>query len=271
MRTKNFTLSLFCATLFVSALQAQERSFLSNVGVSVNAGLTGIGASVSTPLGKHFTARAGFGTIPYTYKYTMDELTVDLSSYGVPSNYEEVTVNHDIDLKAKLKVPATHFLVDYNPFRGGLGAFHVTVGIFAGGSNLFHINGRVGDIGSIRQEIDQATVPGAGDRFDFSDLKIEIGDVNVSLNDNGSADAYMKVNAVRPYFGIGWGNAIPRNRVGFRFDIGAMYHGKPEITSPNAEGDLMKVEGAEDFNKILSKVQFWPQLSFQVTFRLLKD
>jgi hypothetical protein len=106
--------------------------------------------------------------------------------------------------------------------------------------------------------------------IDINDFELEVGDANVHL-DNGKADAYLEVNALRPYFGIGWGNAIPRGRVGFRFDIGAMYHGKPKVTSPNYDGDLNKVEGAEDFNKILSKVQFWPQMSFQLTFRLLKD
>lgn len=269
MRFKIFTLSFFMFLVFVAQSVAQERSFLSNVGVSVNAGLTGIGATASVPLGKKFTARAGFGVVPYTYKYTMDELTVDLSA--IDPELGEQTFDYDIDLKAKLKVPEAHVLVDYNPFKGGLGAFHITVGIFTGGNKLFHVKGNI-DVDGIRSAINDA-FPGEnyGDMLNPSDFSLEVGDVRVKLNDNGSANAYMKVNSVRPYFGIGWGNAIPKRRVGFRFDIGAMYHGKPEITSPNVEGDLMKVGGAEDFNKIISKVQFWPQLSFQLTFRLLKD
>lgn len=268
MGSKFFTLSVLMAFALSVQVHAQERSLLSNVGVSLNAGLTGIGATVSTPLGKKFTARAGFGFVPYTYNYTMDELNVDLSPYH-PS-LGQYTVRQDIKLKAKLKVPEAHFLVDYNPFKGGMGAFHITAGLFAGGSKLFHVNGHLSDINGIRQMINNE-YPGLGDQLDLSDIKVEVGDVEVALNDNGTADAYMKVNPVRPYLGIGWGNAIPKRRVGFRFDIGAMYHGKPEITSPNADGDLMKVDGAEDFNKIISKVQFWPQLSFQLTFRLLKD
>lgn len=251
----------------VSYSHAQERSFLSNVGVSVNAGLTGFGATVSTPLGKKFTARAGFGVLPFNYKYTMDELTVDLSSYN--PDLGEYTVKQDVKLKAKVKVPAAHFLVDYNPFKDGLGAFHITAGLFAGGSSLFHVSGRT-DLDAVRSELDRYE-PGLGDMLNPADLNIEIGDVTVRLNENGSADAYVKVNSVRPYLGVGWGNAIPKRRVGFRFDIGAMYHGKPEVTSPNADGDIMKTDEAKDFNKILSKVQFWPQLSFQLTFRLLKD
>lgn len=268
MKSKIFTLAIVMLYAVTAESYAQERSLLSNVGLSLNAGLTGIGATVSTPLGKKFTARAGFGFIPYTYNYTVDELDLDLSSYD--EDFEEYTIQEEIKLKAKLKVPETHFLVDYNPFKGGLGAFHITAGIFAGGSNLFHVNGYLSNINGIR-EILNNEYPGLGDEFNPSDISVDIGDVAVSLNENGSADAYMKVNAIRPYFGIGWGNAIPKRRVGFRFDIGAMYHGKPEITSPNADGDLMKAEGAEDFNKIISKVQFWPQLSFQLTFRLLKD
>lgn len=275
MKLKIFILSLLMVLASAPKVSSQERSFLSNVGISANAGTTGLGATVSVPFSKKFTARAGFGVVPYTYKYTMDELTVDLSPFDIPG-FDEYTLERDINLKAKLKVPAAHFLIDYNPFKGGLGAFHITAGLYMGGSKLVHVNGRISDvdglIDEIRDRINQEE-PGLGDILDLrpSLVQVEIGDVNVRLHDDGSADAYAKVNSVRPYFGIGWGNAIPKRRVGFRFDIGAMYHGKPEITSPNADGDLMKTEDAKDFNKIISKVQFWPQLSFQLTFRLLKD
>lgn len=264
MRLKIFTLSLFM--LFAAVrVSAQERSFLSNYGVSINAGLTGVGATGSVALGKKFTARAGFGVVPYTYKYTMDEISVDLSEYGLG----EYDVDQDVDLKAKLKVPAGHFLVDYNPFKNGFGAFHLTAGLYMGGNKLIHVKGS-SDINGLIQRIEGELGFPIPD-FDPSNIQVEVGDAKVGFNRDGSVNAYMKVNSIRPYFGIGWGNAIPKKRVGFRFDLGAMYHGKPEITSPNLEGSFDDIDDAEKINKILGKVKFWPQLSFQLTFRLLKD
>ncbi|MDR2885809.1 MAG: hypothetical protein LBU95_03390 [Rikenellaceae bacterium] len=279
------TLALFAA----GVASAQERSLFSNVGVSLNAGTTGVGATLSTPLGKHFNLRAGFGVLPYTYKYTTEDLEIDLSSQlrdaGAPADAQfNVNLTHSADLKARLKVPAMHVMVDYNPFKGGLGAFHLTAGLFMGGNNLAHVNGDAhfaqlqqkidGMLGDIRDQVD-AKYPGYGSHITnitVSDVNLAIADEGVRLNPDGTADAYLKVNSIRPYFGLGWGNAIPKRRVGFRFDIGALYQGKPKIASPNYMGDLnAQFKDEDDLNKIMDNAKFWPQISFQLTFRLLKD
>lgn len=267
MRPGIFTISSLLMAFAAVYPASSQRSFGSNYGVSVDAGLSGIGATGSVVLHKNFNARAGFGIMPFAYRYTMDELSVDLSEYN-PS-LGELTVSQDVNLKAKLNVPAGHVLVDYNPFKDGLGAFHVTAGLYFGGSRLVHVKGSLSDLEGLRQKVNEVA-PGYGD-FDISAVKIEVGDAKVGFNPDGSVNAYAEVNAVRPYLGVGWGNAIPRNRVGFRFDIGAMYHGKPEVTSPNLDGRFEDIDESGDFNKILGKVRFWPQLSFQLTFRLLPD
>ena len=260
-----------------------ERSFFSNVGLSVNAGLTGIGATVSTPLGKHFNLRAGFGTIPYTYKYTAKVLILDLSEKLEEYGYGDVQIDPSIDietyLKMKLNVPAAHFLVDYTPFKEGLGAFHITVGLYTGSSNLVHMSGKPNQ-DRMQQAIDAAKneiyeqYPNAIGSLDIDvhDFLLDIGSEGIFLNERGAVDAYAKVNPVRPYFGIGWGNAIPKKRVGFRFDIGALYQGKPEIISPNIDRNMRnEINDNDDLNKVLRSAKFWPQISFQVTVRLLKD
>jgi hypothetical protein len=290
MKIKILTLSAIM--LFALSVGAQERYLLSNVGLSLNGGLTGVGATLSTPLSKHFTLRAGFGTLPYSYKYTIDnlELGAEVESQikeNIHEEYPELPlsdirlpeISHEVDLKAKLNVPAAHVLVDYNPFKGGLGAFHLTAGIFTGNSNLAHVNGNT-NRDRLQTKLDQISddlyaeyplIPGGLLDIDVNEVSLAIAEEGVHLNDDGTADAYLKVNSVRPYFGIGWGNAIPKRRVGFRFDIGAMYQGKPRLDSPNYTGDLNSELADDTFNKILDNAKFWPQLSFQLTFRLLKD
>lgn len=261
--------------------QPAPRTPGSHLGASLNAGLTGVGATFSTPLGKYFTARVGFGTLPYTYQYTEDALTLDISAQLAQHGLSDLNINtefrHEVDLKAKLNVPAAHVLVDYTPFREGLGAFHVTAGLYIGGGNLIHVTGN-SNLPALQQKLDavrdqiNALRPGAGDLLDIDvrDVALDLGDAGVHLNADGTADAYARVNSVRPYLGIGWGNAIPTRRVGFRFDIGAMYQGRPEITSPNADRDLHDdLNSNATLNKVLDHAAFYPQLSFQITFRIL--
>ena len=45
----------------------------------------------------------------------------------------------------------------------------------------------------------------------------------------GNIDAKVKVNGFKPYIGIGFGRAVPRNRVGVQFDLGVQFWGKPEL------------------------------------------
>ncbi len=277
-----FTIACFTAN-GQDAAPRPERSLFSNVGLSANAGLTGVGATVSTPLGKYFNLRVGFGILPYTYKYTTNELILDISEkleeYGYENVYIDNLANVDVDLDAKINVPATHLLVDYTPFKSGLGAFHITAGLYMGGSNLIHVNGHT-SLDQLQQRIDvieaeiDAQYPGASGRLHINvrDFLFDLGDEGIFLDERGSVDAYAKVNSVRPYFGIGWGNAMPKNRVGFRFDIGALYQGKPKITSPNVDRSLRdEINGNDDLNKVLKYAQLWPQISFQITVRLLKD
>jgi hypothetical protein len=265
-----------------SGLNPQPRSFLSNVGLSLNAGTTGVGATLSTPLGKYFTARAGYGFFPYTYKHTEEWLTLDVPQLLADQGYDDVYVapiQHDLDIKANLNVPAFHFLIDFSPTKQGFGAFHFTVGVYTGNENLLRVNGNTNldrlqqSIDGVRQEVN-AQRPGAGDIFDVDvhDYAVDLGENGLYINPDGTVDAYARVMPVRPYFGIGWGNAIPKGRVGFRFDIGAMYQGKPRIISPNIDASLQsELDNDRDLNEILGYAQFFPQVSLQLTFRLLKD
>lgn len=150
-------------------------------------------------------------------------------------------------------------LVDYNPFKDGFGAFHITAGFYAASGKIVEVTGQVDRQWMQQYDIDPET------------LSVEIGDSRVFANRDGSITAYAKASGFKPYLGIGWGNAIPKGRVGFRFDIGAMFQGKPEIGSPNVQGDLLQGEEMDDVNRIMSKVKVWPQISFQLTYRILKD
>ena len=63
---------------------------------------------------------------------------------------------------------------------------------------------------------------------DITKIPVEIGDVKVLTNPDGSVSADLKVRSVKPYVGLGFGRPIPRRRVGFRFELGALFMAVPK-------------------------------------------
>lgn len=253
------TLCLLLAV--VSSASAQEgkkempsRKAFSNVGLSVGASTSGIGVNLATPLTRSFTLRAGYNFSPFSYDYTYDEfdpVTVQGSSVPVPA----------IDLTADLNFNAGQVMIDWVPFKKGRGTFFITAGLVFGSDQVIKVNGQFDPNDPDYRKIQQAGL--------LNEIEIEVGDQLVRPNADGSMDAALKVKGMHPYVGIGWGRAIPKHRLGFRFEVGAQLLGTPEIVSGNlVQGD---VDELSDFNKILKDLNFYPNISFQLTYRLFKD
>ena len=260
---------LGCIAMMGSVLfaQAKDRSDrdngvrrpFSNFAVGVNVGTVGVGASVATPLCNYVSLRAGYATMPIRYNYTCEDFILDIPQL---SDYVGYLPDISVDLKAKLKMNTGHVLFDFVPFRHGRSSFFLAAGLYFGNGKLLTVNGRF-DPQTIAELRNVGLNP--------EDLVIDVGDTHVRMSPDGSVAADLKVRSVRPYVGLGFGRAIPNHRVGFRFELGALFHGTPKIVSDNVtnldtdNGDLSKV------NKILKNFKVYPQLNFQVTVRLLKN
>jgi hypothetical protein len=242
------------ATTMAQKSEPPERRAFGNMGVSLNAGSTGTGLTLSTPIGRDFTVRAGFGHLPYTFRYTDNDLPMVSDRDGNAVQLPPVKA------KGKVNVPAGHLLIDYAPFERGWGAFHLTAGLYMGSSRFVHVHSSI-DLA----ELDRLNIDYMSEK---DKIYVDVGDARIRPADNGTFDAYAEVNPIRPYFGLGWGNAVPKRRVGFRFDIGAMYHGVPRLTSPTMEGEIGDGEDVSEINKILKSAQFWPQIQIALTVRL---
>ena len=246
--------ALFSVGQAQTRMDIAGRKAFSNVGVSANIATTGFGVSAATPLHRSVSLRAGFQTAPFGYSYTYDDfaqLNVGGTSVRVP----------DLDLKAKLKMSSGHLLVDWVPFRRGRSSFFLSAGFFVGSGKLITVDG----------QFDMQALADAGIPVDMvKDIPIEIGDAVITPDASGAAHAYLKVHSFKPYVGLGFGRAIPTRRVGFRFELGALFYGSPKIDSPNYSSTSQDDE-LEGFNKLLRDFKVYPQLSFQVTVRLFKD
>ena len=76
------------------------------------------------------------------------------------------------------------------------------------------------------------------------------------------------VNGFRPYVGVGFGRAVPKNRIGVQFELGVQLHGSPKLYS--SAGDLGDAftDGDDSFTKIMDKLTVYPVMKVRFCGRL---
>ncbi len=78
-------------------------------------------------------------------------------------------------------------------------------------------------------------------------------------------------NTISPYFGIGLGRTISRDRVvSFALELGAVYHGRPAIEL-EAEGMLAPTANEDQrllMEDAIADFKFFPMINLQLSFRL---
>ena len=113
----------------------------------------------------------------------------------------------------------------------------------------------------------------------YSDGPQYIGEIEVTEESLGYTSTMISVSKVNPYFGIGFGRSISKNRlVGFGIDLGAAYIGSPKVTltatgmvSPTAEPYPTEdgyASNDEIIENNIKNFQFYPYINFQLSFRL---
>ncbi len=262
------SLALLLGTVSVYAADREDSDQLvrrpfSNFVIGVNIGTTGLGASVATPLCRHVYLRAGFTTAPFSYRFTYDDFDFNEilpDDFDLPPSVADRLNAVELNLKGELQMTSGHVLFDFVPFRRGNSSFFIAAGLYFGSGKLITVNGRFDD--KTMSELKSFGV-------DIATIPVEIGDVKVMTNPDGSVGADLKVKSVKPYVGLGFGRPMPRRRVGFRFELGALFHGRPKVVSNNLLEE--NLDELNDVNKFLKNFNVYPQLNFQVTVRLLKN
>ena len=172
-------------------------------------------------------------TIRFKYAYILF-----LRLYYLGINAEKYLDNDDLE-KAKLMFSNANLLIDYFPMKNGV--FHFTVGAYIGTNKI--------DIGANNT-----------DPFYLNDYVI-IPDAN------GYYNGTVKFGGpIKPYFGIGLGRTIPNNRVGFKFEMGAVYQGKMKVNSDylNTSMTPSDVDDGSDIPELM----FWPSMTLTLVVRI---
>ena len=101
---------------------------------------------------------------------------------------------------------------------------------------------------------------------------------DIPFDNNGDINGGVKVKNVRPYLGLGFGRLIPKKRVGFRFELGAQFQGKPkvyymdngnEIDALDKYKDNIDDGTKDDISKVMDWLRVYPVLKFSIRGRIL--
>ena len=249
MRKFIFTILL---VLCIIAIRAQERSF-TQWAVGINGGLYGVGLQAATNLSPHFSLRAGFDYLGYSRQ--------DVTSFEAEiEGYEEYGITPTVEAEiteASITFPNFKLMLDYYPVRNGI--FSLTGG-FYGGSNKVDAAGLIHDYETITAAMGE-------------EPSLTYEDIVFQPNSDGSFDALLTMgNSLKPYIGVGLGRTIPHNRVGVRFELGAVYQGKYRLDSDNLNeaGRDWVNRMAEELELPVSQetLNWWPMLNLSVTVRI---
>lgn len=213
-----FLLVAALAVLLPGRISAQaDMPFSMSAGVSLGV-MDGVGVDLGFGIIDNLNVRVGYGIIP---SFLIKEYGIELPAWG--SNPATSTAMSG-------KVPGNgSLLVDYHP---GAGFFRITAGLFFGSAEF----AKVYNTKALPESYHAAGISYYVDG-DTSDLTKFY---RIQSDESGIVSAYFKSGAVKPFIGVGFGSAIPRNRVGVAFDLGVEYIGSLDLRTDarNMKGDI---------------------------------
>ena len=246
---RRICLSILLAALTIFLGKAQHMPF-DSWGVGINAGLYGFGVQGATSLSPNFKLRTGIDYFTYTDKESREfDVSVEYSGYQADTQ-ARIT-------DTKITFPNFKLMADFYPMPNGV--FSITGGFYLG-NNRASTNG---------------IVDGYEALVDFFGEKpvLTYEDIAITPNDDGSFDGKLEMgNSIKPYFGIGVGRTIPRNKVGVRFELGMVYQGKYSLSSSNinetGEDWFDRLTDELDLPFSRSVLNWWPMLNLSLTYRI---
>ena len=265
---------LFCVMAILgfgqsfAQLEKDDYKYFNHLNAGISLGFDGIGIDVAAPLTYNFAVRAGYTFMPrIKYKTSID----------IEENAAFTT--DEVELEGKLKMGDFHLLFDYYPFKKS--SFHLTAGAYISSPTIATVKN---------------TKPFVKDGY-WGNSGIELGTTHslaeqytmISEAETGDARMDLRVNAFKPFVGVGFGRAVSKGRVGVQFDLGVQFWGRPElhtnvkyfdfkegdyvtrfeklergrITNPNSDYQDLK-----DAAKIIEKICVYPVLKIRVNGRI---
>lgn len=159
--------------------------------------------------------------------------------------YDYSGTEDDIKYDFDLELLSVSTLFDWHPFSN---AFRISAG------GLYNQN-----------SLDMTAKPTAS---------YKIGDTTYTAAEVGSLAGELDFDDINPYIGIGWGNAVGKNKQwSFSFDLGVVYQGSPKVKlsangslSGDAAFQTNLAREEQSLEDELEDFQFYPVISFGICY-----
>lgn len=194
---------------------------------------------IAGPLGAAVTLQAGsLGFGVEVVKSIIPDLNARVGgnffSYGIYQTNDDYDVKYD----ASLKLQSFSVLADWHGLPAG---FYLSAGAF----------------------INNNKVEASG----VSTVSYVYGGSEYTPEELGDLDVAVAFATISPYLGLGWGNAIKEpGRFGFVFNIGALYHGSPNVDLIATGMIEPTAEQESDIESDIKDVRIFPVLSFGLSY-----
>jgi hypothetical protein len=256
----------------VSAQKVDDFGIFQHFGANVGVGTEGISIGIAAPVTNYLEISMGLNFMP-AIKPSGD-VNIKGGSVNVPQMSGPTTPVIDpttgmpvyktyaldkVNIKGNTARTTFDFKVSAYPF-GLRNAFFVTAGFSFGGKKIAKLEGFSPAIASIYAENPY-----------FTDLiDVEVDKYNIAVDRSGHVNGDVRVNAFRPYLGLGYGRLVPKGRVGFRVELGCQFMGKMKIYQNDQELVIDNtINASDDLSKIIDKWKVYPVLKLMLTTRIL--
>lgn len=237
-----------------------KRGIFNHVALNVGAGLEGVSVGVAAPVTNFLEVEAGVNIMPsFNISGDLDIPQVEI----VPGIY--TPANTKVNAEGSLSRTTVNLKAFVYPF-GGNTKFFVAGGFSFGGKKIAKVSGSSEDLKKYA-----AQYPQYRDQI-LQAASANLGGYNLSLNEDFEINGDIRCNSFRPYLGLGFGRAVPKNRIGFRFELGCQFMGRLKVYQDDQELNLDKIledAGDDDISKIVKDIKVYPCLKFSIVGRIL--
>ena len=196
-------------------------------------------------ISSNFTSR-GLGLELNLKLRTTDKYSLRINAAYLPFTKQQsikMDKGTSVDIFPKIETLTAGFLMDYHPLK----------------KRIFRMTGGLSY--DILQQYDLSFSSASG---------LNLGGLQISNEDFGKVKLGIKWNALRPYFGVGFGKPDMTTKIGFGFDMGVSYMGSPKLNLVY-DGFLETTTIDDEMKKIeenMKGYRYYPYIAFQVKYRL---
>lgn len=260
-------MAAMCLVFTMSGYAQFKRGVFNHLGINVGVGTEGISLGVAAPLTNFLEVEAGMNIMP-GFKLDAD---VDVEANGSLNVNGETVVIPDATIEAKADFSRTtgNLKANLYPF-GKKGKFFIAGGFSFGGSKIAKLQGHCGELENFISQY-----PEYRDEI-LNSVSAEISDYNLKLDDNCNLKGDIRCNSFRPYLGLGYGRLVPKNRIGFRVELGCQFMGTLKVYQNGEQLDINKIlsdtmdkKAADDISKFINDWKWYPVLKLQIVGRIL--